>query len=153
MWASLGLTWIHLDSLGFIWIHWSSLGFTLTHLDSLGLTFVSLRYHVEFTSTSLRSHLAKVSQGKGNVWSHKEKGKGHWEKREKGKGARMSFSLGFLFTSRNRAAHARTKRNDFPVSGGLPKGELTPPNLRYDASIILCPVARASLAKTRLRSR
>ena len=27
-------------------------------------------------------------------------------------------------------AHARTTRNDFPVRGGLPKGELTPPNLR-----------------------
>ena len=26
--------------------------------------------------------------------------------------------------------HARTTRNDFPVRGGLPKGELTPPNLR-----------------------
>jgi hypothetical protein len=96
---SLGPTWTHFDSLGLIWTHLDSLGLSPTHLDSLGLTwilFVSL----------------------GPTGSHKGKGKGRWVQKEKGKRGRMKFALGILFTSRNRAAHARTKRNDFLVSGG-----------------------------------
>ncbi len=59
----------------------------------------------------------------------REKGKAPGAKREKGKAATPLFSP---VSTRHPAArtHARTKRNDFLVLGGLPRGVLTPPNLR-----------------------
>ena len=59
--------------------------------------------------------------------SAREKVKAPGAKREKGKVPRHVFAPGFLFTSRNRASHARTKRNDFPVAGGLLKTVSLPP--------------------------
>ena len=48
-------------------------------------------------------------------------------KKEKGKKRDDIFRASPLGNNR---AHARTIRNDLPVTGGMPKGELTPPNLR-----------------------
>ena len=78
-------------------------------------------------------------KGKGKAGDKREKGKPGEPKREKGKagGAKgkrerpLTENLIWDPTRQTNRAHARTTRNDFPVRGGLPKGELTPPNLRY----------------------
>jgi len=56
--------------------------------------------------------------------SHKGKGKGRWEKREKGKGSDQDLSE-FPPYKQSARTHARTETEiDFPVG-------LTPPNLQY----------------------
>jgi hypothetical protein len=60
----------------------------------------------------------------------------------------MRFALGILFTSRNPSAHGRTKRNAFLVTGGLPRGELTPPNVRYTFLCFVTPPLWGSLNLT-----
>ena len=70
-----------------------------------------------------------VHEGKGKAYDKREKGKAGAPK-----GKRERPQTGNLIRDPTRhpdRAHARTTRNDFPVRGGLPKGELTPPNLRY----------------------
>merc|ERR1711966_573691 len=70
-----------------------------------------------------------VHEGKGKTYDKREKGKAGAVK-----GKRERPKTGNLIRDPTRhpdRAHARTTRNDFPVRGGLPKGELTPPNLRY----------------------
>ena len=109
---SLGFTWIHLDSLGFTWIHLDSLGLTRTHLDSFGLTWTD-QNSLELT----RSHQDSLEPQKTRTkYPPEPKGK-----RERGWG-QLNF-LQFRPHYQTARTHARTKRNDFPVG-------LTPPNLR-----------------------
>ena len=70
-----------------------------------------------------------MHEGKGKAYDKREKGKagGVKGKRERPKTENLIRDP----TRHPDRAHARTTRNDFPVRGGLPKGELTPPNLRY----------------------
>ena len=71
-----------------------------------------------------------MREGKGKAYDKREKGKAG-----EAKGKMERPGTGNLIWDPTRQpdrAHARTTRNDFPVRGGLPKGELlTPPNLRY----------------------
>ena len=70
-----------------------------------------------------------MHEGKGKAYDKREKGKAGDPK-----GKRERHKTRNLIRDPTRhpdRAHARTTRNDFPVRGGLPKGELTPPNLRY----------------------
>ena len=70
-----------------------------------------------------------VHEGKGKAYDKREKGKAG---DPKGKRERPKTENLIRDPTRHPdRAHARTTRNDFPVRGGLPKGELTPPNLRY----------------------
>ncbi len=70
-----------------------------------------------------------------------ENGKAPRAKREGGMRTRVVFELPFDPYIQNRASLARTKRNDFPVAGGVPKGGLTPPQppiYLMNSSIELC---------------
>ena len=70
-----------------------------------------------------------MHEGKGKAYDKREKGKAG---DPKGKRERQKTENLIRDPTRQPdRAHARTTRNDFPVRGGLPKGELTPPNLRY----------------------
>ena len=70
-----------------------------------------------------------MHEGKGKAYDKREKGKAG---AVKGKRERPQTKNLIRDPTRHPdRAHARTTRNDFPVRGGLPKGELTPPNLRY----------------------
>ena len=70
-----------------------------------------------------------MHEGKGKAYDKREKGKAG---DPKGKRERPQTENLIRDPTRHPdRAHARTTRNDFPVRGGLPKGELTPPNLRY----------------------
>ena len=119
--VSLGFTWFRLDKLGFIRFPLVSLCFTWLHLVLLGIT----RLHL----ISIDCHFTDLTE-KSELPSQRETGKLPLGKRVKGKGGRIRFSCGVLLTSRNPAAHARTKRNDFPVWKGLGylKANSFPPN-------------------------
>ena len=70
-----------------------------------------------------------MHEGKGKAYDKREKGKAG---AVKGKRERPQTENLIRDPTRHPdRAHARTTRNDFPVRGGLSKGELTPPNLRY----------------------
>jgi hypothetical protein len=56
-----------------------------------------------------------------------ENGKAPGAKRKGEMRTRVVFALPFDPYIHNRASLSRTKRNDFPVAGGLPNGGLTPP--------------------------
>ena len=87
---------------------------------------ISLWFHIDFMLIRRES---LVHEGKGKAYDKREKGKAGGVK-----GKRERHKTGNLIRDPTRhpdRAHARTTRNDFPVRGGLPKGELTPPNLRY----------------------
>jgi hypothetical protein len=91
------------------------------HFD---LTSDSLRFHFEFTSKSLRFSfdLLSISHGeKGNALPHKGKGKLGGAK-EKGK--TPSPHLSSNSTWQPDRAHARTKRNDFPVGVTPPTSDI-----------------------------
>ena len=92
-----------------------------------------------------------MHEGKGKAYDKREKGKAGGVK-----GKRERHQTGNLIRDPTRQpdrAHARTTRNDFPVRGGLPKGELTPPNLRY---IYIypppCPLGTSGVSLMRLGS-
>ena len=72
-----------------------------------------------------------MHEGKGKAYDKREKGKAG---EVKGKRERpQTRNLIRDPTRQPDRAHARTTRNDFPIRGSLPKGELTPPNLRFEA--------------------
>ena len=107
---SLGITWTHSDSLGFTWIHSDSLGLTWTHLDSLGLTWTHL-VSLGLTTTHLDSL--------GLTTTHpllRQKGKG------KGAGGSSIFSNSDLTTRPRVRTHERNET--ISRLGSLP------PNLR-----------------------
>ena len=97
--GSLGLTWNHLESPGLTWIQLHSLGLTWTYLDSLGRTWTHLD-SLGFTRTHTR-------------WVKREKPSGR-----KGKGKWRTWRSRCISTWHRLRAHARTTRNDFPVTGG-----------------------------------
>ena len=100
------------------------------------ITWISLRYHFEFTSISLRFHFdvtsisLRVHFDVTSV-SHGEKGKRpatQWKREnsagQKGKGKGPGQDLSSNSTWQPDRAHARTKRNDFPV-GVTPQPPMT----------------------------
>merc|ERR1711966_515595 len=90
------------------------------------LTLISLWFHIDFMLIRRES---LVHEGKGKAYDKREKGKAG---DPKGKRERQKTENLIRDPTRHPdRAHARTTRNDFPVLGGLPEGELTPPNLRY----------------------
>ena len=125
----LGFTWTHseshlthLDSLDPTWTPLGSVDLTRSHLDLLDLTWTY------FDSLALKLSMGKgthkLAREKGKS-VHKGKGKGRRGIREKGK--RGGSDLKRISTLPPHRAHARTRRNNFPVTGGgLPKGDLTP---------------------------
>ena len=132
---SLGLTWSHVDSLGLTWSHLDSMDLTWTHLDTLDLTCVHLD-SLDLTWT----HLISL----GLTWSHLGSLDLTWillissiaregehlisqEKMEgippRQKGKRSDFwdpSWPYM----QLRAHARTKRNDFPVGLSPPTSDI-----------------------------
>ena len=70
-----------------------------------------------------------MHEGKGKAYDKREKGKAGGVKGKRDRP--QTRNLIRDPTRQPDRAHARTTRNDFPVRGGLPKGELTPPNLRF----------------------
>ena len=114
--VSLGLTCSHFVSLGFTWSPFVSLGFTREKGKALG---------PKGKRESLPGQKGKRESLPG------QKGK-----RERCHGGHLNCNS---TPHQNRASHARTKRNDFPVAGGLPKGGLTPPNLRSSILFVANP--------------
>merc|ERR1711966_297101 len=103
----------------------------------LYLTLISLWFHIDFMLIRRES---LVHEGKGKAYDKREKGKAG---DPKGKRERpKTLNLIRDPTRHPDRAHARTTRNDFPVRGGLPKGELTPPNLRYCSTGICFVLSR-----------
>jgi hypothetical protein len=105
----------HIDSTS------SSLRF---HFD---FTLISIRFHFDFTSDSLRVHfdftsnslrlsfdLTSISHGEKGT-RHATQGKRENSAGQKGKGKTPSRDLSSNSTWQPDRAHARTKRNDFPV--------------------------------------
>ena len=89
---------------------------------------ISLWFHIDFMLIRRES---LVHEGKGKAYDKREKGKAG---DPKGKRERQKTENLIRDPTRHPdRAHARTSRNDFPVRGGLPKGKLTPPNLRFNA--------------------
>ena len=131
---SLGLTWAHLDSFGLTWSPFDSLGATRSlppayfQLDSLQHTF-SQMISIDLTW----SHLDIL----GLIWSHfglegaaedsPHKGKRESLLGEKGKGKDAITFFSLVLTSILHQAHARTRRNDFPVGVAS-----STPNLRLE---------------------
>ena len=116
-----GLTWTHLDSLGPTWTHLislGSLGLTWSHLDSFDFTWIHL-----ISPGPPWGPWSHLSQGKGNTWSPKGKGKTYREQKGKGKRDRDDFWDPFWPYIQLRA-HARTKRNDFPVGLSPPTSDM-----------------------------
>ena len=138
-WDSLGLTWTHLDSLGLTRTHLDSLALTWTHLDSLGVTWTHLD-SLGFTWTHLDSlgFNWTHSDSLGLTWTHWDsldltgitEGKGKGCPREKGKGKLTGSRFRCISTWHRLRAHDTRHETISPLRGGLPKGELTPPNLR-----------------------
>ena len=90
---------------------------------------VSLLFLFGFTLISFWSRESLVHEGKGKAYDKREKGKAIARKGKRENPQTLNLTRDV--TRQPDRAHARTTRNDFPVRGGLPKGELTPPNLRY----------------------
>ena len=128
---SNGFNWVQLNSSEFKWapplppillsnfswlyryrFHWDSLDLTWTHLISLG------------------SPWPHLSQGKGNTWSHKGKGKESlpWPKGKRGMEKNHFWDPFWPYIQLR--THARTKRNDFPVGLSLPTSEQVIYNIR-----------------------
>ena len=113
---SLGLnefTWFHLDSLGCTSSHLISLRFTWTHLISFGLTWSHLD-SLDLIISREREHL--ISQGK-------REGIPCLGQKGKGKSNRMIFWDPF-WPYIQLCAHARMKRNDFPVGLSPPTSDI-----------------------------
>ena len=118
---SSDLIWLRLIPLGFMWVHLSS------H-DFMWFDFTSFDFAWFF------------SQGKRDLTN--EKGKPKWEK-GKGKVRRTTFLLHFPMALHR--AHAQTKRNNFPVTGGPTlRRTHSPQPPRYIYIIYICFRLQAS---------
>ena len=112
-------------------LFWFPFDFTLLsrwlHFD---FTLISLWFHFELELVWFHAISLCFPRVRGKApTSTREKGKPPVAKREKGK--HTGQHLRWISTWQPHRAHARTTRNDFPVTGGRPKGDPTPPNLRF----------------------